>query len=60
MLPEAYGLCRFKNSFSVLSQISGPECKHIVMILLGCLIDSIPKEGILAITAILDFIYCAI
>ena len=59
MLPEAYGLHRFKNGFSALSQISGPERKQMAKILLGCLIGSIPKEGILAITAILDFIYIA-
>ncbi|PPQ86983.1 hypothetical protein CVT26_007548 [Gymnopilus dilepis] len=58
-LPPAYGVCRFKNGFSALSQISGPERKNMAKIFLGCLIGSIPSKGIAAITALLDFIYIA-
>lgn len=42
-----------------MSQISGPERKHMAKILLGCLAGKIAKEGILAVKAILDFIYIA-
>ena len=58
-LPPAYGLRRFKNGISALSQVSGPERKNMAKILLGCLVGSIPSQGIAAITALLDFIYIA-
>ncbi|PPQ97258.1 hypothetical protein CVT26_000650 [Gymnopilus dilepis] len=58
-LPQGHGLRRFKNGFSALSQISGPERKNMAKILLGCLIGSIPTKGVAAITALLDFIYLA-
>ncbi|KAF8155894.1 hypothetical protein B0H34DRAFT_850935 [Crassisporium funariophilum] len=58
-LPHGFGLRRFKNGFSALSQISGPERKQMAKILLGCLVGLIPKQGIMAITAILDFIQIA-
>jgi Plavaka transposase len=58
-LPPAYGLRQFKNGISALSQISGPERKNMAKILLGCLVGSIPSQGIAAITALLDFIYIA-
>lgn len=58
-LPPGYGLRRFKNGISALSQISGPERKNMAKILLGCLIGSIPTKGVAAITALLDFIYLA-
>lgn len=58
-LPPAFGLRRFKNGLSALSQISGPERKNMAKILLGCLIGSIPAKGIAAVTALLDFIYIA-
>ncbi|PPQ85108.1 hypothetical protein CVT26_005404 [Gymnopilus dilepis] len=58
-LPIGFGLRRFKNGFSALSQISGPERKNMAKILLGCLVGSIPTKGIAAITALLDFIYIA-
>ena len=58
-LPPAYGLRQFKNGISALSQISGPERKNMAKILLGCLVGSIPLQGIAAITALLDFIYIA-
>jgi hypothetical protein len=58
-LPPAYGLRQFKNGISALSQISGPERKNMAKILLGCLVGSIPSQGIAAVTALLDFIYIA-
>lgn len=58
-LPPAFGLRHFKNGFSALSQISGPERKQMAKILLGCLIGSMPKSGIQAVSALLDFIYIA-
>ncbi|KAH9484401.1 hypothetical protein JR316_0003882 [Psilocybe cubensis] len=58
-LPIAYGVRRFKNGISALSQVSGSERKQMAKILLGCLVGSMPNEGIYAVTAILDFIYIA-
>ena len=58
-LPIFFGLRHFKNGFSALSQISGPERKNMAKILLGCLVGSLPSQGIKAITALLDFIYIA-
>ncbi|PPQ81799.1 hypothetical protein CVT26_010042 [Gymnopilus dilepis] len=58
-LPSGFGLRHFKNGFSALSQISGTERKNMAKILLGCLIGSIPSRGVIAITALLDFIYTA-
>ncbi|KAF8879110.1 hypothetical protein CPB84DRAFT_1817458 [Gymnopilus junonius] len=58
-LPHGLRLRQFKNGLSALSQISGPERKNMVKILLGCLIGAIPTMGIAAITALLDFIYIA-
>jgi hypothetical protein len=58
-LPPAFGLRHFKNGFSGLSQIAGPERKQMAKILLGCLVGSMPKSGIQAVTALLDFIYIA-
>jgi hypothetical protein len=58
-LPPSYGLRHFKNGISALSQISGTERKNMAKILLGCLVGSLPKQGIEAITALLDFIYIA-
>jgi len=58
-LPPSYGVRHFKNGISVPSQISGGERKNMAKILLDCLIRVMPKEGILAIAALLDFIYIA-
>ena len=58
-LPPGLGLRHFRNGISALSQISGPERKNMAKILLGCLIGSIPTQGVAAITALLDFIYIA-
>jgi len=58
-LPPAYGLRQFKNGIFALSQISGPERKNMAKILLGCLVGSMPSQGIAAVTALLDFIYIA-
>jgi hypothetical protein len=59
VLPPSYGVRHFKNGISVLSQISGSERKNMAKILLGCLVGVMPKDGILAVTALLDFIYIA-
>ena len=58
-LPPAYGVRHFKNGISALSQISGGERKNMAKILLGCLVGSLPKIALQAITALLDFIYIA-
>lgn len=58
-LPPAFGLRQFKKGIFALSQISGTESKNMAKILLGCLIGCMPSKGILAITALLDFIYLA-
>ena len=58
-LPPAYGLRRFKNGISALSQISGSERKNMAKILLGCLVGIMPAVGIKALTTLLDFIYIA-
>ncbi|KJA18014.1 hypothetical protein HYPSUDRAFT_122964, partial [Hypholoma sublateritium FD-334 SS-4] len=58
-LPPGYGLRHFKNGFSALSQVSGPERKNMAKILLGCLVGSIPPDASQAIAALLDFIYIA-
>ena len=58
-LPPGFGVRRFKNGISALSQISGPERKNMAKILLGCLVGSIPTRGVYAVTALLDFIYLA-
>ena len=56
-LPPAYSICHFKNGLSALSQISGNERKNMAKILLGCLIGAIPKQGLLAVKSILEFVY---
>ncbi|KAE9390186.1 hypothetical protein BT96DRAFT_782832, partial [Gymnopus androsaceus JB14] len=59
-LPPAYGVRHFKNGISALSQISGAERKNMGKILLGCLVGSVmPKWGLTAVRAMLDFIYLA-
>lgn len=58
-LPISHGLRQFKNGFSALSQVSGPERKNMAKILLGCLVGKLPNSGISAIRSCLDFIYIA-
>jgi hypothetical protein len=58
-LPPSYGVRHFKNGISVLSQVSGGERKNMAKILLACLVGVMPKNGIIAVTALLDFIYIA-
>jgi hypothetical protein len=58
-LPPSYGVRNFKNGLSALSQISGAERKNMAKILLGCLVGSMPKTGLEAVNALLDFIYIA-
>lgn len=58
-LPPSYGVRHFKNGISGLSQITGGERKNMAKILLGCLVGLMPKDGILAVAALLDFIYIA-
>ncbi|KIY48117.1 hypothetical protein FISHEDRAFT_43848 [Fistulina hepatica ATCC 64428] len=58
-LPLVFGMQHFKNGFSNLSQISGTEHKNMAAILLGCLIGLVPNDALLAICALLDFIYIA-
>jgi hypothetical protein len=58
-LPPSHGVRHFKNGISALSQVSGSERKNIEKVLLGCLVGVMPKDGILAVAALLDFIYLA-
>ncbi|KAA1473694.1 hypothetical protein DENSPDRAFT_859985 [Dentipellis sp. KUC8613] len=58
-LPPAFGVRHFKNGFSALSQISGTERKHMARILLGCLVGRLPSRALIALRALLDFIYIA-
>ncbi|KAF9527055.1 hypothetical protein CPB83DRAFT_895492 [Crepidotus variabilis] len=58
-LPLAHGLRCFKNSISLLAQISGPERKNMAKILLGCVQDVMAPSGVKAVKAILDFIFLA-
>ncbi|EGN94931.1 hypothetical protein SERLA73DRAFT_125782 [Serpula lacrymans var. lacrymans S7.3] len=58
-LPPAYGSKHFKNGLSPLSQISGGERKDMAKVLLGCLVGKLPKQAIIAIRSLLDFIYIA-
>jgi hypothetical protein len=59
-LPPAIGVRHFPKGFSILSQVTGPEHKHMARILLGCLIGSdMSNQGVRACRALLDFIYLA-
>ncbi|KAF9529443.1 hypothetical protein CPB83DRAFT_926844, partial [Crepidotus variabilis] len=58
-LPPSFGVRHFSNGFSVLSQISGPERKEMTKILLGCLVGEVSEGILIAIRALLDFIYLA-
>ncbi|THU83170.1 hypothetical protein K435DRAFT_690054 [Dendrothele bispora CBS 962.96] len=59
LLAPTFGVRPFKNGISALKQVSGTERKHIAKILLACLAPVMPKKGIQACKAILDFIYLA-
>ncbi|KAF9032597.1 hypothetical protein BJ165DRAFT_1357787 [Panaeolus papilionaceus] len=59
MLPPSFGVCHFKSGFSILSQITGTERKNMAKVLLGCLVSIIPRDGLAAITGLLDFIQLA-
>ena len=56
-LPFGPGLRQFKNGISDLSQISGSERKNMAKILLGCVHDLLPPDGVASICWLLDFIY---
>ena len=58
-LPPAFGVRHFKNGFSILSQISGPERKHMARILLGCLVGKVEGNLLSAFRSLLDFLYLA-
>lgn len=58
-LPPAYGVRHFKKGISVLTQVSGPERKHICRVLLACLIGCIDPRGITACRSLLHFINLA-
>ncbi|KAL1666819.1 hypothetical protein EV121DRAFT_213993 [Schizophyllum commune] len=58
-LPPAFGVRHFDNGISALSQVTGKDRKHMARILLGCLVGLMPRAGIVACKAILDFIYYA-
>ncbi len=56
-LPPAFGVRHFKNGFSILSQISGPERKHMAHILLGCLVGKVSGKALSTFRSLLDFLY---
>ncbi|EGO04852.1 hypothetical protein SERLA73DRAFT_38308, partial [Serpula lacrymans var. lacrymans S7.3] len=58
-LSPVYGSKHFKIGLSSLSQISGGERKDMAKVLLGCLVGKLPKQAIIAIRSLLDFIYIA-
>ncbi|KIY60854.1 hypothetical protein CYLTODRAFT_405817 [Cylindrobasidium torrendii FP15055 ss-10] len=58
-LPPGLGLKHFKNGISALSQVSGSERKNMGKILLACVHSELPKEAVVAVRVILDFIYLA-
>ena len=58
-LPPTFGLRKFPKGITVLSQVSGSERKDLAKILLPCILDHLPNEGILACRSLLDFIYLA-
>lgn len=58
-LPPALGVRHFKNGLSGLTQISGPDRKHMGRILLVCLVGKLDDDAITAARAIIDFIYLA-
>ncbi|EPS93773.1 hypothetical protein FOMPIDRAFT_1055679 [Fomitopsis schrenkii] len=58
-LSPAYGTRHFRNGITALSQVSGMERKHMVRILLACLVRKIPVKVVLVFRALLDFIYLA-
>lgn len=58
-LPPSFGIRQFSKGFSVLSNISGGERKHMAKILLGVIIGAVPKDVIHICRALLDFIYIA-
>jgi len=58
-LPPAFGVRHFKNGFSILSQISGPERKHMARILLGCLVGKVSGKALSTFRSLLDFLYLA-
>ncbi|KIY60733.1 hypothetical protein CYLTODRAFT_363744 [Cylindrobasidium torrendii FP15055 ss-10] len=58
-LPPGLGLKHFKNGISALSQVSGSERKNMGKILLACVHSELPKEAVIAVRVILDFIYLA-
>jgi len=58
-LPPAFGVRHFKNGFSILSQISGPERKHMARILLGCLVGKVSGKALSTFCSLLYFLYLA-
>ena len=58
-LPPSFGVRHFKNGFSILSQISGPERKHMARILLGCLVGKVSGKILSTFRSLLDFLYLA-
>ena len=58
-LPKTFGIRHFKNGFSVLSQVSGPERKQMAHIFLACIVGKVPTGVIMCVKAILDFVYLA-
>ncbi|KAH8094594.1 hypothetical protein DFH11DRAFT_1555464 [Phellopilus nigrolimitatus] len=58
-LPPAHGIRQFPKGFSTLINVSGPERKQMMKILLGAIANAVPKDVVIATRAILDFTYIA-
>ncbi|KAF5377714.1 hypothetical protein D9757_009398 [Collybiopsis confluens] len=58
-LPLAFGVRHFRKGISSLSQVSGPEHKHIARVLLVCLKGKMDQNGICAVRSLLHFIQLA-
>ncbi|KAL0954331.1 hypothetical protein HGRIS_003329 [Hohenbuehelia grisea] len=58
-LPPNFGVQHFKKGISNLTQVTGPERKHIARILLACLPGSVPAKAVAAVRHLLDFIHLA-
>ncbi|KIK60606.1 hypothetical protein GYMLUDRAFT_123737, partial [Collybiopsis luxurians FD-317 M1] len=58
-LPPACGVRHFENGISALAQVSGTERKHMIRILLSCLVGKIDPKGIIACRSLLNFAHLA-
>ncbi|TDL13854.1 hypothetical protein BD410DRAFT_708429, partial [Rickenella mellea] len=57
--PPSHGIRHFKNGFTILSNVSGPERKQMAKLLLGIMAGAAPKDVIRCCRALLDFTFIA-